>query len=160
MSDAPVSATRGRRAARHADDGDDRPAAPVARPRLVHRRSRAPTSTAARRRRPSSRAACSASSSRCCSASRASARPRCCAPGLVPRLRPRGLLPGVRARRLLAGVAAAGGADQAGDLPRDARPGHWTQPGVGRRGRVAVGVPAPPRRRAAATPTAARCCRC
>ncbi len=40
--------------------------------------------------------------------------------GLVPKLRPQGLLPGLCSHRLLARVAAALGADQAGDLPRDA----------------------------------------
>ena len=38
--------------------------------------------------------------------------------------------------------------------------GHWTQAGHGDRGRVAVGVPAPPRRRAARRERPARCCRC
>ena len=79
--------------------------------------------------------------------------------GLVPRAAPRGLLPGLRAHRLLARVAAALRADQAGDLPRDAGLGDVDAVRRGRRGRVAVGVPAPPRRRAARTPTGARSCR-
>ncbi len=59
------------------------------------------------------------------------------------------LLPGLRTHRLFARIAGPDRADQAGDLPRNAVRWRVVATGYRRVGRVAVGIPAPPRRRAA-----------
>ena len=70
--------------------------------------------------------------------------------GIVPRLRAGRLLPGLCAHRLRARFAAAvasRSSRRSSAPPSDA--GHWTRPGRRGRRRIAVGVPAPPRRPAA-----------
>ena len=138
----------------------DRRAPSLARPRFVLRGNARASSTAATRRSPSWHAACSASCSRCCSASPASARPRSCA-----RASCRGCARTATARSTSASPtppmrpSPASRSSRPSCRPR-ATPGQWTQAGVASRRRVAVGIPAPPRRRAAGRGRQARSSRC
>ena len=139
----------------------DRPGAtPWLGPVCPTRRKRAPTSTVATTRRRSSHAASSARTSRCCSASPASARRRCCAPGLVPRLRREGFCPVYVRVDYNPDSPSPSSRSSRRSSSATAAAGHWIEPGHGHRGRVAVGVPSPPRRPAARRRAAARCCRC
>ena len=111
---------RRRHAGRRRPTRRRRRAAPLARPRLVHRgdaRLLPRPRGGGRRARPP----------RAAQAAHHPLRPVGPGQDLDPARRhraaaaARGLLPGLRAHRLRAGVAAAGRADQAGDLPRDRR---------------------------------------
>ena len=101
----------------------------MARPVVVFGRNTRLFPRPRRRRRRNSRDACSASCSRCCSASPASARRRCCAPALVPRLRGEGFCPVyVRVDYAPESPPPSEQIKQA-IFRATAAAGHWTRPG-------------------------------
>ena len=112
-------------------------------------RRRAATSTAARTRSPSSAAACSASCSRSCSASRASARRRSCARASCRGCGPRATAPSTCASTIRRSRRRRPEQIKQAIFRATQASGQWTQSGVADQRRVAVGVPAPPRRRPA-----------